>query len=105
MAISMLLWKLCNDHLPAVAVRVCGRGHGGSWVWQYLWQSLKENSPTSNIYTVSYDICFKGSGGGRVVKLLACGARCPGFDSRSPHLNSQRLVISCFQVAIWLKYR
>ena len=25
---------------------------------------------------------FFGSGGGRVVKLLACGARGPGFDSR-----------------------
>ena len=44
----------------------------------------------------------QGSGGGRVVKLLACGARGPGFDSR--HLNFQRLVISFFQVAIWLKY-
>ena len=27
------------------------------------------------------------SGGGRVVKLLACGARGPGFDSQSCHLN------------------
>ena len=32
-----------------------------------------------------------GSGGGRVVKLLACGARGPGFDSRSRHLEFQRL--------------
>ena len=31
MAISMLLWRLCN----ALAVRVCGRGHGGSRVWRY----------------------------------------------------------------------
>ena len=46
-----------------------------------------------------------GSSGGRVVKLLACGARGPGFDSWLRHLNFQRLVISCFQVAIWLKYR
>ena len=45
-----------------------------------------------------------GSSGGRVVKLLACGARWPGFDSRPRHLNFQRLVISCFQIAIWLKY-
>ena len=44
-----------------------------------------------------------GSSGGRVVKLLACGARGPGFDSRPRHLNFQRLVISCFQVEIWLK--
>ena len=33
----------------------------------------------------------------------ACGARGPGFDSRHRHLNFQRLVISCFQVEIWLK--
>ena len=46
-----------------------------------------------------------GSSGGRVVKLLACGARGPGFDSRPRHLNFQRLVISCFQVEIWLKDR
>ena len=43
--------------------------------------------------------------GGRVVKLLACGARGPGFDSRPHHLNFQRLVISCFQVEIRLKDR
>ena len=46
-----------------------------------------------------------GSSGGRVVKLLACGARGPGFHSRSRHLSFQRLVISCFQVDIWLKDR
>ena len=46
-----------------------------------------------------------GSIGGRVVKLLTCGARGKGFDFRPRHLNFQRLVISCFQVAIWLKYR
>ena len=43
--------------------------------------------------------------GGRLVKLLACGARGPGFDSPPRHLNFQRLVISCFKVEIWLKYR
>ena len=42
---------------------------------------------------------------GRVVKLLACGARGPGFDPRPRHLNFQGLVISCFQVEIWLKDR
>ena len=41
----------------------------------------------------------------RVFKLLACGARGPGFDSRPRHLNFQRLVISCYQVEIWLKDR
>ena len=46
-----------------------------------------------------------GSSGGRVVKLLACGARGPGFDSRPCHSNFQRLVISCFKVKIWLKDR
>ena len=35
-----------------------------------------------------------GSSVGRVVKLLACGARGPGFDSRPRLLNFQRLVIS-----------
>ena len=45
------------------------------------------------------------SSGGRVVKLLACGVRGPGFDSRPRHLNFQGLVISCFQVEIWLKDR
>ena len=28
-----------------------------------------------------------GNSGGRVVKLLACGARGPGFDSRPRHLD------------------
>ena len=46
-----------------------------------------------------------GSSGGRVVKLLVCGARGPGFVSPPRHLNFQRLVISCFQVEIWLKDR
>ena len=36
---------------------------------------------------------------------MARGRRGPGFDSRPRHLNFQRLVISCFQVAIRLKYR
>ena len=31
-----------------------------------------------------------GSGGGRVVKLLACRARGPGFDSRPCHSNFQK---------------
>ena len=48
-------------------------------------------------------------GGGRTSpspsKLLACGARGLGFDSPPRHLNFQRLVISCFQVEIWLKDR
>ena len=47
----------------------------------------------------------KGSGDGRVIKLLACGTIGPGFYFRPRHLNFQRVFISCFQVAIWLKYR
>ena len=38
-------------------------------------------------------------------KALGFRTRGPGFDSRPCHLNFQRLVISCFQVAIWLKKR
>ena len=45
-----------------------------------------------------------GSSGGRVVTLMACGTRGRGFGSRPCHFNFQRLVISCFQVVIWLKY-
>ena len=63
----------------------------------------------SDLYSSLLQICkgsyITGSSGGRVVKLLACGARGPGFDSRPRHLNFQRLVISCFQVEIWLKDR
>ena len=37
-----------------------------------------------------------GSGGGRVVKLLACWARGPGFDSPPRHLNFRdRLSPAC----------
>ena len=39
------------------------------------------------------------SGGGVVVKLLACSVR-----FQVSLLRFQRLVITCFQVAIWLKY-
>ena len=61
--------------------------HATWWIWIQLVAWLVDRS------------------GGRVVKVLACGARGPGFDSRPRHLNFQRLVISCFQVAIWLKCR
>ena len=57
------------------------------------------------LHRVSYLAYGSGSSGGRVVKLFACGARGPGLDSRPRHLNFQRLVISCFQVEIWLKER
>ena len=56
-------------------------------------------------YLITLNRLTLWSSGGRVVKLLACGARGPGFDSRPHHLNFQRLVISCFQVEIWLKDR
>ena len=56
---------------------------------------------------IQYSKCTRQnrSSDGRVVKLLACGAKGPGFDSRPRHLNFQRLVISCFQFEIWLKDR
>ena len=60
--------------------------------------------PSSKFYCYFHIELFRSSGG-RVVELLACGARGPGFDSRPRHSNFQRLVISCFQVEIWLKYR
>ena len=60
--------------------------------------------PVLSTTTYIYQFARRSSGG-RVVKLLAFGAKGPGFDSRPRHLNFQRLVISCFQVAIWLKYR
>ena len=58
-----------------------------------------------NVVAAVHTHCW--SGGVRLVKLLslACGARGPGFDSRPRHLNFQRFLISCLQVAIWLKYR
>ena len=56
----------------------------------------------NHLYWRKEQICHWSSGGW-VVKLLACGARGPGFDSRPRHLNFHRLVISCFQVEIWLK--
>ena len=60
---------------------------------------LKANTGLVRLFAICRSRC------GRVVKLLTCGTRGPGFDSRPSHLNFQRLVISCFQVAIWLKYR
>ena len=66
----------------------------------------EKNQVILELYLSNTEIrLFEGSSGGRVVKLLACGARGPGFDSRPRHLNFQRLVISCFQVEIWLKDR
>ena len=53
-----------------------------------------------------FDLILKisgGSGGGLVVKLLACKRSGARF-SVSP-LEFQRFVISWFQVAKWLKYR
>ena len=44
------------------------------------------------------------SSSGVVVKLLTCGARGPGVWFLVSPLRFQRLIISCFQVAIWLKY-
>ena len=79
---------------PQTNVRGAGDFTSRSFGWSF-WSNIMEG----------FVPMFIGSGGGRVVKLLACGARGPGFDSRPRHLNFQRLVISCFQVATWLKYR
>ena len=40
---------------------------------------------------------YVGAAVAEFLKLLACGARGPGFDSRPRHLNFQRLVISSFK--------
>ena len=61
-------------------------------------------NPSSKKKTTVESDSFRSSDD-RVVKLLACGAIGPGFDSRPHHLNFQRFVISCFQVEIWLKDR
>ena len=48
----------------------------------------------------------RGSSGGVVVNLLACGARSPGFDSQSPIMISEigyLLLPSCDMAEIWLK--
>ena len=39
------------------------------------------------IYKESYEPTYLEGGGGKVVKLLACGARGPEFDSRSRHYD------------------
>ena len=83
-----------------------GPGKLSSGTYPMSW--WKKDANVSNVednVNISNKTCVYRSGGGRVVKLSSCGARGPEFDSRHRHLNFQRLVISCFQVAIWLKYR
>ena len=55
---------------------------------------IKQSSTTKpymiknfNVFPVLSSSFFVGSGGDRVVKLLACGSRGPGFDSPPRHLN------------------
>ena len=65
---------------------------GVAWRKTYHWQKcfnswvgcplIKDFTFINNVISV-----IRGSGGGRVVKLLACRARGPGFDSPSRHLN------------------
>ena len=75
----------------------------------FIWQEFKNSNTRAKgvVKVCAYGVIlhFERSSGSRVVKLLACRARGPGFDSRPRHLNFQRLVISCFQVEIWLKGR
>ena len=44
-------------------------------------------SEVASYGVLRYFTYIVGSDGGRVVKLLACGARGPGFDSPPRHLN------------------
>ena len=58
-------------------------------IW-YLHVESKHRTFVSLCYLYNIDIfqyVTQGSGGGRVVKLLACGARGPGFVSLPRHLN------------------
>ena len=49
---------------------------------------VKKNwSAPKNHLIFIFNLLFSWSSGGRVVRLLACGARGPGFDSRSRHLK------------------
>ena len=73
-----------------------------SFHWSYqnihdIWRIHKIYYTVSCLYQVLLHVLYmhvtvscpkhEGSGGGRVVKLLACGARGPKFDSRPRHLN------------------
>ena len=63
-----------------------------------LASGLRWNFLSVALFSISLSfLLLLGSSDGRVVKLLACGARGPGFDSRPRHLNFQRFVISCFK--------
>ena len=47
--------------------------------------------PAIHVRVVSQTQTEQGSGGGRVVKLLTCGAIIPGLDSRPRHLKFRDL--------------
>ena len=94
---------LCHSFSPVASV-VCGESSSNAYgkilvVFFFVWCCFTLMCPKQVLYVNSPSSC------GRVVKLLACGARGPGFDFPPRHLNFQRLVISCFQVETWLKDR
>ena len=74
-------------------------------IYVVVCKAAEKRKIKGNMYDIpSFYLLVKfQSSGGVVFKPLACGARGTGFDSRSP-LQFQRLVISCFQVTICLKY-
>ena len=52
----------------------------------FLCEKKNWTAPNNHLIFI-FNLLFLWSGGGRVVRLLACGARGPGFDSPSRHLN------------------
>ena len=84
--------KYVNNYVTCIV-----RGYKAPTWWYREWYYISFVKQCQNFQFYSQ------SSGGRVVKLLACGAREPGYNSRPRHLNFQRLIISCFQVEIWLK--
>ena len=63
----------------------------GIWIKSKIYEHFKRKKKNQDFILMK--ICekihwgFETSGFGRVVKLLAYGARCPGFDSLPRHLN------------------